>query len=105
MAFSVTPTSGNAPYVFTANISNKANLMPGYYSLEFRGVGAVGSCPSDGIPGNNIPLAVEQIMATNSYTQVSPNVMPGACRVSTLIIRDLKTNSIVSQSTVQVSNL
>lgn len=79
--------------------------MPGFYSLEFRSVGLVGSCPASGITGPNIPSAVAAIMASDSYTQLSPQVISGSCVTTTLIVRNVQTGSIVSQSSVQVSNL
>lgn len=104
MAFDVTPTSGAGPYVFTVEFTNKESLFTNRYGLEIRPRTNLGSCPAPATSGTRAPGAESQVLATDSYTSIT-DVPSGSCLVSTIVIRNLVTNEIVSQMSVSVNNL
>lgn len=104
MAFTVTPTSGAGPYVFTAEFTDKASLFTDRYELEVRPRTGVGSCPSPVSTGTRAPGAEAQLLSTDSYTSAA-NIDIGSCMVSTIVIREIASGLIISQASAQVSNL
>lgn len=104
MAFTVTPTSGAGPYVFTAVFAAKESLFTDRYGLEVRPRTSVGSCPAPAVSGTQAPSAEVNLLNTNSYTAPNP-IAVGSCLVSTVVIRDLATGLVISQASAQVSNL
>lgn len=103
MAFSVTPTSGDAPYTFTAQISDAVNIDGGRYTLLFQSTTAVGSCPPLG-SSTNVPGGVDALLATGQSTD-TVDVPAGSCRTYTLRIRDNELGTYISSENVQVSNV
>ena len=104
MAFTVTPTSGAGPYVFTAQFANKDNLFYDLYVLEVRPRTAVGSCPAPATSGTQAPGAESLLLSSDSYTTV-PSVDAGSCLVSTVVIRNTVTGDIVDQASASVDNI
>lgn len=104
MAFTVSPTSGAAPYVLTADISDKESLFWDRYALELRTRSSSGSCatPIMTSPPNNVIGAA--LLESGTSTLVA-DVPIGSCQVFSLVIRDLETDLIISQEVAQVSNL
>ena len=103
MAFSVTPTSGDFPYNFTATFLSAMLLDDVRYSLLFQSSTAVGSCPSLGV-GTELPGGVASLLATGTYTSTI-SVPAGSCRAYTLRIRDNVTDTFISTETVHVDNI
>lgn len=102
MAFTVTPTSGSAPYLLEANVSNSVGINNVDYSAELLSSVLTGSCPTSGatpIPGAGIVLATSGQYTANTNTTV------GSCRVFQLVIRNVATNAVVASQTVNVNNL
>lgn len=104
MAYSVTPTSGAGPYVFTAEFSNRDHLFFDLYALEVRPRTGVGSCPAPAVSGTQAPGAESLLLASDSYTTI-PSVDAGSCLVSTVVIRNTVTGDIVSQASASVDNI
>lgn len=103
MAFSVTPTSGEAPYTFTAEFNNQKLIDGVRYILQFRYSEGVGLCPSLGI-SNNIFVGIAPLLETGSY--VTNAVIPiGSCRAYTLSIKDNVNNVTYNNVTVTVDNV
>lgn len=104
MAFTVTPTSGSAPYVFTAEFSAKESLFSDLYVLEVRPRTSAGSCPGPATSGSRSSGAEQSILLYDNYT-VLTSVPAGSCLGTTIVIREIASDTIVSQATAQVSNL
>lgn len=105
MAFDVTPTSGNAPYNFTASFLNKSAYDSGLFSVEFRQATEVGMCPVDALAGtNNAPIALE-LFNNEAYSYSTGNVPAGSCRTYSLLIRRLSDNVVESIMSVTVDNI
>ena len=105
MAFDVTPTSGEVPYVYTSEILNKESFDLGVFRLELKTLTQVGSCSPSGDTGvMNVPGATA-LRRFDTYTQTTQSVPPGNCRQSNLIVRDLRTGEVVSIMSVAISNV
>ena len=104
MAFSVTPTSGAGPYVFTAEFTNKESLFSNQYQLEVRPRTGEGSCPAPATSGQRASGAEANLLNSSSYTSVA-TIPEGSCMTSTVVIRDLDTGTVISQETAQIDNL
>lgn len=103
MAFDVTPTSGDAPYNFTATIESDMLIDNVKYSISLRSSGGSGTCPAEGTT-TNIPIGATSLLESGSYTVVD-SVPADVCRAYTLSIRDIETNTVISTATVQISNI
>ena len=104
MAFTVTPTSGTGPYVFTAVFSAKNSLFTDKYDIEVYPRTQAGTCPVPATFGTRATNAEASLLATDSYS-TTVNVQSGSCLVSTVVIRELATGTVVSQASAQVSNI
>lgn len=104
MAFSVTPTSGVAPYVFSLSVAEKYLVDGINYTAEFRGMTSSGTCPVDGLFGSNNSLIANALLSSGSYS-ASGSIAVGSCRAFTFLIKRLADNVVVSQSTVFVNNV
>ena len=104
MAFDVTPTSGANPYTFTAQFTDAVNIDGVNFSLEFYRANAIGSCPTNIESGTLVASASQQLLETGTYVR-DVSVAPNNCQGSLLLIRDLLTNDIISQSEVFVDNV
>lgn len=105
MAFDVTPTSGQPPFVFTADFSARYGLDAGYYFLQFYINTEVGFCPNGDPLGTTHPANALALLETGIYTQSAGPIPSGSCRTSTLVIREVGTNNIVSQAIANIDNV
>lgn len=105
MAFTVTPTSGDGPYVLSAEIEG-ADLINGLYSMAtvVNSV-AVGSCPPRGSGPSLDRSIVDSLVAGNEVQLPTANVPSGSCRSFTLSIVRLSDNAIISSEIATVDNL
>lgn len=104
-SFVVNPTSGSAPYTFTAAFDNKDNIDFANYALEFRAGTTVGSCGTGVQSGANQTIVVSSLMDSGTYVQPGNSVPSGSCRVHSLIIRDLSDGSVVDSMNVDIDNV
>lgn len=105
MAFTVTPTSGAAPYILSADIINTGNIDGVNYVAAVFSSQSIGSCPS---VGETTPLATSRLNTLLSVGSVDANVITvpaGSCRTFTLSITRLSDNVVVDSSSVSVDNL
>ena len=103
MAFTVTPTSGVAPYVLYLELSDKVGIDQGFYYATFKSSPSANPCPLIDTGNQNSQIA-SQLIDTGSAV-VTGTVEPGLCRTYTFAIRDSATNAIISQQAVSVSNI
>ena len=103
MAFSVTPTSGVAPYVINATFANRLGFERGLYRLEVRIPKTVGSCPLPN-SGTNQALIAEQLLSTGSYS-LTTSVEVGSCQSIGLRIVNVATSAVTSSQSEEISNL
>lgn len=103
MAFTVTPTAGDAPYVLNATFDNIASIDFINYSLELRSSSQVGSCFMDVSEGPDTPSISQSLLASGSATLLN-SVPAGSCSTRSLIIRDLSTNAIIESQNVYIDN-
>lgn len=103
MAFTVTPTSGAAPYTFEATFFNKMRINTGRYTLFLRSTDMVGSCPPMG-NSTNLAAGASQLLA-NGILISNANVSNGSCRTFTLSITDNVDSSVISSATISISNV
>lgn len=103
-AFSVTPTSGSAPYLYTASFENAQNIDFVNYGLEFRSGTSSDACPTGVQSGSSAMSAAVQLVTTGEFS--TPNSVPsGSCRTVSLILRDLTSGDIITSMNVQIDNL
>lgn len=104
MAFSVTPTSGDAPYTLSASFVDTTYIDGVNYRVRVQSSVSVGSCPSI---GTSEPLGVSQVnqLVVSGSTITNPVVPAGSCRTFTLDILRLSDNSVVDSSSVSVDNI
>lgn len=100
----VVPTSGVAPYVFTAVLKNKYLLDGVRYSLEVATSTATGTCQTDPNLGILQPALTAEVLATGSYTR-SGSVAVGTCASSILRIRDVSTGLLTQSSFANINNV
>lgn len=105
MAFTVTPTSGDAPYALSANIANSVNVNGVDYAASVTTTLSSGSCPASGsqfpLPANLVNLLVAGETVSSSY----PTVPSGSCRALTLTITRVSDSVVIDSSTVTINNL
>ena len=104
MAFSVSPTSGSAPYVLEADFENRLGFDTGTYGLFVYATTTAGSCPPLVTTGTNIDAAATALLDVGSYSTTT-TVPAGSCRTFSLVIKNLATSDVVGSSIVSVSNL
>lgn len=99
-----TPASGVAPYEIEVEISNKQNLLPGYFGLEIRPRTSSAQCAPLTSDGARASSAESSVLATGSY--VNPTTVPsGSCQSISVVIRDLRDGSIVSSGYATINNM
>lgn len=103
MAFAVTPTSGNAPYTFTASFSRKELIDGVNFGLTVRTSVQEDSCATVGTGTNSVMIAAA-LLASGSYVSGSTSVSSGSCSTYTARITNLITGEVVSISSVTVDN-
>lgn len=104
MAFTVTPTSGEAPYLYEAEVINRDGIDLGLYTVEYRFVTSVGSCPASALSGTNSPGNALALLNVGSFVSQS-SVAAGSCRGSVFLVRRLSDNAIISQMSVNIDNV
>lgn len=105
MAFNIAPTSGTAPYTFTAEFSNKLGVELGLYGVELLVATSVGSCPSPPITGVNQSVNANILFNTGTFVQTGGTIASGSCRNHNLLIREISSGSIVSQLSALINNV
>lgn len=105
MAFDVTPTSGEVPYTYTSSFLNKDAFSTGFFKLELKSLTQSGSCAPPGDTGIENIAGANALLANDVYVKVTQSVPNGSCRQSNLIVRDLRTNEVVSIMSVTISNV
>lgn len=103
MAFNVTPTSGTAPYSFTATFLNKYLLDGVNYNLLMLSTNSTVSCPAIGSLSTVIGGA-SSLLSNGAFT-LGASVAPGSCTSYSLIIVRVSDSFVVQRLTVSVSNL
>ena len=104
MAFTVTPTSGTVPFVYTADFYARYGLDAGLYSLHFYVNMNEGSCLPDAVDAVSQPASALALLANGTYTQTTGGIPPGSCRTVSLVIRDA-VGDIISQESVYIDNI
>lgn len=104
MALSVAPSSGEAPYVFTAEFGNKTAADNITYSIEAAGIAAAEACPLDldYVPLNSVITTA--FRNGDVYTR-NTNIPLTNCYSLVVRIRDLRSNLIVQSRVVSVNNI
>lgn len=105
MAFTVTPTSGSAPYLFEAEILNSVGIDWGLYNAHLYADVATGSCPAPRVAGTDQQAAAMSLVNTGEYLLPGNSVPSGDCRVYNLVIRDTMTGDIIDSSDVSIDNV
>lgn len=103
MAFTVTPTSGDAPYVYTADFSSKDLIDGVSFDLEARTTVLENECFVGVSDGVNSPTIVNNLLDTGSHTSMT-SVGAGYCRTVSLIIRSLVTGQVVDYMNITIDN-
>lgn len=103
MAFGVTPSSGSAPYLFNLTLSDNSLITSGIYNFVFLASSASPSCPLTGV-GSSQPATAAFLLSTGTAS-VQNTVGAGLCVTYTAQIVNPLTNEIMSQSSVNVSNI
>lgn len=103
MAFTVTPTSGDAPYVYTADFTGKDVIDGVSFSLEARTTVLVNECFLGMSDGVNSQTIVDNILNTGSHTSMT-SVGAGFCRTVSLIIRNMNTGMVVDYKNITIDN-
>lgn len=103
-SFTVAPTSGPAPYVFSAIFSNKGSLDGVVYSFKAFSSLGYGSCPSAAsITTLNTGITMG-LLSSGSYTEIT-DINNGECfGVKAQIIREAD-GHVMQQSVIYISNL
>ena len=105
MAFTVTPTSGSAPYLFEAEILNSVGIDWGLYTAHLYADVATGSCPAPRTQGTDQQAAAMSLVNTGEYLLPSNSVPSGDCRVYNFVIREVASGDIVASSDVSIDNV
>ena len=105
MAFAVTPTSGDAPYILTADFANSHNIDGVNYAIEVRTSMREGSCPFDSAGSLLSASIVDSLLADGTVNSGFDTVDSGSCRVFTLRLRRLSDNMVLSRESVSVDNI
>lgn len=103
MAFDVTPTSGTAPYTFTADFLNKESFDFGYVLEFWRNESTFQTCAPPEAATTAVPSAAESLLKDDVYQRQVP-VTEDRCQTFRLDIRDSLGNVIDTQS-VTISNV
>lgn len=104
VGLSVVPTSGEAPYLLTASFTEIAFINNVLYRLEVRISQDTAACPPFTSSGSRSVPIETALLSTGEFV-ITNNVVAGSCRTYSVLIRNLITDTIVSQSSVSVSNI
>lgn len=105
MAFTVTPTSGDGPYVLAANITDSDLIDNVNYQATIRHTSLVGSCPPP-YTGNVLSAVnTARIVAGESVELTATNVPAGSCRTFSIEITRVSDSLVIDSSFTAVDNL
>lgn len=104
MAFSVTPTSGDAPYNVSITFAEKYLIDNVRYSFTVLSIAVVGSCNTDVMAGTPQATLRNSLLTTGTGSAMA-NVPAGSCRTYSAIITDLSTDTVVSSELITVNNV
>lgn len=102
MELTVTPSSGDGPYILSADIFNKSVIDGVRYDLLAYSQSAVGECP---IPTSSPNTIVRDSLLYQGFFSRNQSVPVGSCNVYKVDIVDLATSDIVSTQSVSIDNL
>lgn len=105
MAFTVTPTSGDAPYSLSATVDNSVNVDGVNYVASVTTEHAMGSCPLSGAGTPLTPTIVNSLINGETVVSGAPTVTAGRCRTYTLAITRLSDNVVVDSADAFVDNI
>lgn len=105
MAFTVTPTSGEGPYAFQADIVNNFLIDGINYTASVMTSDQVGSCPVVGATSGLSPTNVAKLVNGEVVVSGAPSVPSGSCRASTLAIKRVSDDVVIASSSVQIDNV
>ena len=103
MAFDVTPTSGEGPYFFTADVSDKIMYDAGYYVEFWYTAPSSVSCPLPATVSNRVATAPAPLMSTGVYRR-NVAVPAGSCITYVLRLFSPAGDQLDEQS-VSISNI
>ena len=99
----MTPTSGAAPYVLSADIANAVNIDGVNYTVYVGSGTSVGTCPATGLTA--LPAGqVDELLATGSVT-INESVASGSCRTYTLRINRVSDGTNIAASHINIDNV
>lgn len=104
MAFSVTPTSGAAPYTYEASFLYPHLITSGAYELRFQSLTATGSCPSDFSGVANNPGRAASLLMSGEYV-LTTSIPAGVCSSARLSIQETSSGVVVSEMFVSINNV
>ena len=104
MAFTVTPTSGEAPYILAVELADDEFLDGVHYMATVAHTTSSGSCPLKGTVSKFSAVAVNGFITNGTYEAMG-DVPPGSCRTYTMEIIRLKDNAVIASSNVYVDNV
>lgn len=104
MSFTVTPSSGAAPYTFDNVIDNRNMLDDVNYSATATLMQSSGSCNAPDVNGTVYSGLVPRLYTGNSYT-AGTSVPSGRCQVVGIFIIRLSDGVVVSEAYASISNL
>lgn len=102
--FNVTPTSGAAPYTFTASFLNAESFSLGFKLRFSLSDATAGSCPLPETASNVLPIASEALLNTGVYVSTVGTVPSGSCSIYVLAILD-SDNNVIQSVDVTVNNV
>lgn len=105
MAFTVAPTSGDSPYILSADIINSGEIDGVEYEASVRSSLGTGSCPAF---GSSTPLSsalVNELLTTGSVETGLSSVPVGNCRAFTIRISRVSDGVLVSTASTFVDNV
>lgn len=98
------PNSGSAPYVYAITFENSLLIDGVNYVLEGRSRSEAGLCPPFVSSGAR-NTSVETELLSNGIYSTGTNVPLGSCSSISVLIREVATGLIISQSYASVSNI
>ena len=103
MAFDITPTSGDAPYLLSASFENSVSFGHGY-ELIVRRSGTMGSCNTVVTTGPLEPVIADALLSAGQYS-IPDTVAAGRCDVYKIYIRNTSTGDIIDPMIATINNL
>lgn len=104
VAFTVTPTSGNAPYLLTAVFDRGDSFVDPGYALEARATTRPGSCLLGLSQSANVPAMVTALLDTGEFSMLT-DVPANQCRTISLIVRNTITGDVLDSKNVYINNI